>query len=180
VRALPKALSVGLIGLALLTAAATPALADVLDAGPNGFTVRSTIRVGKPAAAVYAALTQRVAEWWNPDHSWSGEAKNLSIDARPGGCFCEKLPNGGGVQHMMVIYADPGKRLRMSGGLGPLQTMGVAATWSFEFVEVAGGTSVDAIYTVGGYAKGGLAPLAQSVDAVTRGQLDRLEAFLAR
>jgi hypothetical protein len=36
--------------------------------------------------------------------------------------------NQGGVRHMQVVYVDPGKTLRMIGGLGPLQSM--AATGS--------------------------------------------------
>ena len=55
------------------------------------------------------------------------DAKNLSIDARPGGCFCEKLPNGGGVEHARVVYVAPREVLRLSGALGPLQ--GVGCRW---------------------------------------------------
>ncbi len=29
------------------------------------------------------------------------------------GCFCERLPNQGGVRHMEVVYLDPGKVLAM-------------------------------------------------------------------
>ena len=38
----------------------------------------------------------------------------------PGGCFCERLPNGGGIEHMRVAFVDPGKRLVLTGSLGPL------------------------------------------------------------
>ena len=47
-------------------------------------------------------------------------AANLSLDAAPGGCFCERLPNGGGVEHMRVTYVEPGKRIVLTGSLGPL------------------------------------------------------------
>ena len=40
--------------------------------------------------------------------------------------ICEKLPNGGGVRHMEVVYAAPGKALVMSGELGPMQVMAAA------------------------------------------------------
>src|ERR1700704_6205463 len=100
------------------------AFADVVDSAPNGFTVKVAADAAAPAARVYQALTQQIASWWDKAHTWSGNAAYLSIDARPGGCFCEKLPNGG-VQHMTVLYADPGKLLRLSGGLGPLQDLAV-------------------------------------------------------
>ena len=77
---------------------------------------------------VYAALTGKVGSWWNPEHTYSHDSRNLSIDARPGGCFCEKLDNGGGVEHMKVVLAWPGRMLRMTGALGPLQGSGLAGS----------------------------------------------------
>ncbi|HEX7915316.1 MAG TPA: hypothetical protein VF497_06160, partial [Rudaea sp.] len=68
----------------------------------------------------YAAITG-VARWWDSNHTYSGNASNLSLDARAGGCWCEQLADGGSVQHMTVLTAMPGRMLRLSGGLGPLQ-----------------------------------------------------------
>ncbi|HEY3158548.1 MAG TPA: hypothetical protein VGJ78_06270 [Vicinamibacterales bacterium] len=78
--------------LALLILTAAPAEATVVDAAAGGFTVRQTVEVSASAAAAYRTLVDRVGEWWQSDHTFSGSAANLSIDARPGGCFCEKLP----------------------------------------------------------------------------------------
>src|SRR5215471_13512061 len=111
-----------LMAVALLLAGASLASADIVNAATAGFTVKIVESVPAPAARVYQVLTERIGSWWDKDHTWSGNAANLSIDARPGGCFCERLP-GGGVQHMIVIYADRGKLLRMSGGIGPLQDL---------------------------------------------------------
>lgn len=170
---------VGLLALLLTAGGARSASADVVDASPSGFTVRTVVDIARPAASVYTTLTTRVADWWNPDHSWSGDAKNLSIEARPGGCFCERLP-GGGVQHMTVIYADAGKMLRLSGGLGPLQAMPVTGTWTWTLKEANGVTTVEATYAVGGYSKDGLAALAAIVDRVTGEQVKRLKSFAER
>ena len=79
---------------------ALPARADVVDAAPNGFSIRVTTDVNAVPAVVFRAIGQ-VASWWDSDHTWSGSAANLSIDLRAGGCFCETLP-GGAVQHMTV------------------------------------------------------------------------------
>ena len=103
---------------ALFALAFTPSEAAVVDATAGGFTVRHVVDVAAPAWSAYQTVTDRVGVWWDPQHTFSGRSTNLTIDAHPGGCFCEQLPNGGGVRHMTVIYADSGKVLRLTGGLG--------------------------------------------------------------
>ena len=85
--------------LALVMLSGTPAQ-SAPQVTPNGFLVKFEVSVNAPAAKVYDALVGQIGSWWNPEHTYSDDAKNLSIDARPGGCFCEKLPNGGGVEHL--------------------------------------------------------------------------------
>ena len=64
----------------------------------HGFSIRHVVEVAAPPARVWDALIQP-GRWWDPAHTWSGEARNLRIEPRPGGCFCEDLPDGG-VRHM--------------------------------------------------------------------------------
>ena len=45
------------------------------------------------APAAYARLLTPEA-WWDGQHTYSGDAKNLSLRAVPGGCFCERLADG--------------------------------------------------------------------------------------
>ena len=80
---------------------------------------------------------------------------------------------------MTVIYADSGKMLRMSGGLGPLQALAVTGTMTFTFVDTNGTTRLELTYTVGGYLAGpdGIGALAKPVDAVLTGQVMRLKRF---
>ncbi len=127
---------------------------------------------------VYTALTDAVAEWWDPAHTFSHDARNLSIDPKPGGCFCERLPDGGGVQHMTVVYASPGKLLRLTGAIGPLQEAALVGTMTWSLSQAGGGTDVKLIYTVGGFRAGGLRDLPAVIDAVLRGQLSRLKPFV--
>jgi hypothetical protein len=164
--------------LALLILTAAPAEATVVDAAAGGFTVRQTVEVSASAAAAYRTLVDRAGEWWQSDHTFSGSAANLSIDARPGGCFCEKLPGGGGVRHLTVVYADAGKLLRLTGGLGPLQDMAVEGTMTWRFAESRGKTTIEMIYKVGGYAPGGFAALAPVVDMVLSTQVGRLKLLI--
>ena len=92
--------------------------------GPSGFTVRITVHVAAPPSGVFDALTMP-SRWWNPQHTFSGDASHLRLELKAGGCFCETLPNGGSVQHLTVVYVDPGKALRLRGALGPFQSLGV-------------------------------------------------------
>ena len=106
-------------------------VADVADSAANGFTVKATVTIQAAPAVVYQKLVRNVGDWWDPGHTFSGDARNLMIDAKPMGCFCEKLPNEGGVRHLEVVFAAPGKTLVMTGGLGPLQSLaGSSVRWS--------------------------------------------------
>jgi uncharacterized protein YndB with AHSA1/START domain len=160
-------------GLALLTAGA--ARAEVVDAQPNGFEVRHQVVVAAPASAVWATLVTP-SKWWSSAHTWSGSAANLSLGAASGGCFCERLPNGGSVLHMTTINAVPGTRLVLSGALGPLQTSGASGALTFLLAEKDGQTTVTVTYDVGGYFKGGLDKVAAPADGVLGQQVAGLKA----
>src|SRR3546814_255244 len=157
--------------LILSTCVAVPAAAEVKSATPSGFDIENKAVVSADPAETYAALT-RVGEWWNSEHTYSGNAANMTLEAKAGGCFCEVIPAGGGtIEHGRVIYARPGQVLRVQGGLGPLQSEAVvgALTWSLKPVD--GGTAVSQRYVVGGYVRGGADKLAPLVDQVLGQQL---------
>lgn len=160
-------------GLALLAVGA--ARAEVVDAQPNGFEVRHEVVVTAPAAAVWGVLVQP-AKWWSSGHTWSGSAASLSLAAASGGCFCERLPNGGSVLHMTTVHAAPGQKLVLSGALGPLQTSGATGALTVLLAEKDGKTTVTVTYDVGGYLKGGLDKWAGPVDGVIGQQVAGLKA----
>lgn len=153
---------------------------EVLDASETGFTSSNSAQVSLPPDAVYRVLVEEVGAWWNADHTYSGDSENLSIAARAGGCFCESLAGGGSVQHMEVVYAEPGSSLRMRGGLGPLQAMAVAGAMTFALEANDTGTRITLTYVAGGYspAEGGLGSLAEVVDSVVGGQLQGLANYI--
>ena len=156
---------------------AAPAVADVLDAAPAGFTVAHERIIDAPRARVWEAAVLEVGGWWNPDHTVSGDAARLAIDVRPLGCFCEYLSTTDGVVHLTVTTVSTNVLLRMTGGLGPLGLMGVNGNLTWEFWDAGdGATRVRFTYAVGGYADGGLAALAEPVDGVIGESLDRLAA----
>jgi len=159
--------------VALCVITTSPAFAEVADSSANGFTVKISTQIQAAPADVYARI-MKVGEWWDSSHTYSQDANNLSIEERPGGCFCEKLPNGGGVQHMEVVLLIPGKLLRMRGGLGPLQGMATAGSMTFALTAANGGTKLDVTYAVTGYSAQGLNSIAAPVDHVLSEQIARL------
>jgi hypothetical protein len=96
------------------------------------------------------------------------------------GCFCEKLPNQGGVRHMEVLTLIPGLTLVLSGALGPLQSLAVTGTLNVQLSAVAGGAKLDVTYAVGGYLAAGSNTWASTVDSVLQDQFTRLKDFTER
>jgi hypothetical protein len=156
---------------------ATVAAAEVVETSPTGFLVRHDLAVNGTPEASWKALVD-VASWWNPAHTYSGSAANMAIDARPGGCFCEKLPNGGGVSHMTVVYVAPPTVLRMSGGLGPLQGSGLAGSMTWRVIAAPPAARIEVAYSVGGYMQGGFDKMAPAVNAMLGEQANRLKSVI--
>lgn len=158
--------------------ASIPAHSEVIDADNNGFTVRNTVTIAADRLAVYVAAVANIGDWWNGDHTMTGNSANLYIDTELPGCFCETLGQGAGLVHMQVTFVNPGVILRMTGGLGPLGLMGVAGNMTWEFEETEGTTSVTVQYAVGGYMPGGLDTVAPAVDGVLIDATMRLKSFV--
>jgi uncharacterized protein YndB with AHSA1/START domain len=164
------------VALAVASMLAMPAQADVKETRENGFTIEATVMADASPATVYRQLV-RVAGWWDPKHTWSGSAQNLKLEPKAGGCFCEKLAGGGSVQHARVIFAQPGKLLRLEGALGPLQDMAVSGILSFNLAPDGPGTRIHMTYRVAGMLTMDSAKLAPLVDQVMGIQLGRLRSF---
>jgi len=173
--AITRRCSLGALALVVFSGTTAQSAPQVTQ---NGFLVKFEVNVNAPAAKVYDALVGQVGSWWNPEHTYSHDAKNLSIDARPGGCFCEKLPNGGGIEHLRVVYVASPQVIRFSGALGPLQASGVAGSMTWKLTGGPDNTRLDLSYSVGGFIPGGFEKIAPAVEAMLREQLDRLKQFI--
>ena len=167
----------GLMPLMLVLTVSGPASAEVKSVMANGFEVASATTVSAPADRVYAALGE-VGRWWSPSHTFSRDAANLGLELRAGGCFCERLKDGGSVQHLQVVYAAPGEGLRLRGALDPLQAEGVDGTLSWVLKPAENGTNVTLSYVVGGYIRGGMEQWAPRFDRVLDEQLQRMKGFV--
>jgi uncharacterized protein YndB with AHSA1/START domain len=163
---------------ALLALAAGGAHAVVLDSSPAGFTLKIPLHIQAAPADVYRKLVRNVGDWWNSDHTFSGSAKNLSIEEKAMGCFCEKLPDGGGVRHMEVLYLVPGKTIVFSGALGPMQPLAATGTLSIKLTPEEGGTKFEATYTVAGYLPAGMNAFAAPSDGMLTEQFTRLKKYI--
>jgi hypothetical protein len=162
---------------ALLLGAATAARADVVVATAGGFTVRSAAVVPVSAAQAWKRFVA-VGSWWNKDHTFSGNSGNLYLTTTPGGCLCERLPGGGFVEHLRVVYVDKRRMLRLAGALGPLQAMGVSGAYTVEFKARDAQTEVLGTYVVNGFDAQGLDKIAPAVDQMLSGQLQGFAAKL--
>jgi uncharacterized protein YndB with AHSA1/START domain len=167
----------GLAALILVSVASGTASAEVKSVVQNGFEVASAVTIASPPDRVYAALGE-IGRWWSPSHTFSRDAANLSLELHAGGCFCERLKDGGSVQHMQVVYAAPSEGLRLRGALGPLQLEGVDGTLSWTLKPAEGGTSLTQSYVVGGYIRSGMEQWAPRVDRVLEEQLQHLKSFV--
>jgi hypothetical protein len=151
--------------------------AKVVEKAPGALKITQVRHVAVAPDVAWRSLVH-VEQWWSGEHTYSGNAANLKLDARPGGCWCETLPNGGGVVHMTVVYIAPNQRMTLSGALGPLQTAGVTGAMTLQVTPKDGGTDVALMYNVGGYYPGGLDAVAGGVDDVLGAQFDRLARLI--
>jgi hypothetical protein len=119
----------------------------------------------------------RVQDWWDPQHTYSGASKNLSLRLSPGGCFCEKLAPGGFVKHLEVVMVRPQEQLRLEGALGPLQELGASGALTFDLAAKDGATEVTLTYRVSGSFPTGVEKLSAVVDQVLGQQLKRYAAL---
>lgn len=154
-----------------------PAAARILDSAPGGFTIENAVVVPVARAQAWQGLFA-VGKWWPADHTWWGDASKLAIEPRAGGCFCER-DGAREAWHMAVAFVDPETTLRMTGGLGPLQGMGLHGALEFRFEDAGPGrTKITLWYRAGGYTPDDLSKFAPVVDRVQAQQLGGLATHL--
>ena len=158
--------------------AATPAAAGVKSSSANGFEIEQQVQTVVPPPVLFGAFG-RISGWWDAEHTYSGSAASLSLALTPGGCFCERLKDGGGIEHMRVAYVDPGKQVVLTGALGPLLYEAVSGVMTVKVEPVAGGSRLTLNYRAAGFANGGGEKLAPLVDQVLGAQLKRLRTYAA-
>ena len=164
------------------TLAAMPAAAEVTRSTDNSFVSRNEVVVSASPKEVWLALISP-ASWWQSEHTWSGDAKNLTLMPQAGGCFCETIPEvdepgrftlQGSVEHMRVVQAYPEAALRMVGSLGPLQSEPVTGVLTIVISKVPKGTRIVFEYNVGGSMRYEVPVISKAVDGVMAAQIAAL------
>lgn len=161
---------------AAMLAVAAPARAEVKSTWAAGIRLETRVVIAAPPETVYAALGQ-IGKWWDSEHTYTGDAANMTIALEPGACFCERFPKGGGVKHGEVVLAWPSRLLRINGDFGPLQDEGASGALTFTLKAAPGGTEVVQTYNASGLRPEMVAGAAL-FDQVLGGQLVRLKRFV--
>jgi hypothetical protein len=162
---------------AVVLCLAAPAVpAETRDVTPSSFLVSIRRQVDATPPEVFAALRQP-GKWWNKEHTWSGDAANLSLDPVAGGCYCERWGINS-VEHGRVIQYKQDALIRMRAELGPLQALAVAGMLEFSTVPEAGRTVVTVTYRVNGSPVSKLDELAGPVEHVLTDQIERFKRYV--
>jgi hypothetical protein len=150
-------------------------LAKVVFVSDTGFIVENQVITDASATQVWHALVNDVDKWWPKDHTWW--EGTLSISPIAGGCFCENK-NNKSASHMTISYVEPKTILRMTGGLGPLQEMGMHGALDWKILPEGNQSKIILTYKATGINPDGFAELAPIVGQVQGIQLNQLAEYL--
>lgn len=159
---------------ALCLIAAGGAAADIVEATPERYVLRQEASSVLAADALWARLI-KPASWWHPDHTYSGDAANLSLEATAGGLWREDW-QGGSVLHGQVLLVLDGSTLKLDAPFGPLQDLAVTVVWTISVTPEGGGSRVVFDEIANGTAASKLDTLAPAVDFVKTEAIRRLTA----
>ncbi len=159
---------------------ASPAHAEITSATPSAFLISAEADVAASPDEVWNNL-KHIERWWSSAHTYSGNAANLRLDARAGGCWCERWDRQS-VEHARVVLVmehEGVRTLRVVGGLGPLQDFGVSGVLTFTVAPSGDGSKLNMTYRVTGDTGLRLDQIAAPVDGVLMEQFTRLSRYSA-
>lgn len=153
---------------------ASPASAEVVERSADHFVLRYAVALEAGPEDFIDAL-EHIGEWWNPAHTYSGDARNLSLALDPGTCFCEAMPDGSTFDHGGVYEYDPGTGVLIDAALGPLRGKTTLSNWTIGWTGANRGSELVMSYVVRGE---GVGAMADGVDAVMDDQFHRMVRFI--
>ncbi|MEM7500515.1 MAG: hypothetical protein AAF417_00670 [Pseudomonadota bacterium] len=161
-----------MLTVSLLTLSAR---AEVVSSSDRHFVLRHEGHSARSVDEMWQRLTQP-ATWWHPEHTFSGDAANLSLEPHAGGLWSETW-DGGSVAHGRVLTVHEGKVLRMDAPFGPLQELGAYTVWTITIEAGESGGSVVVFNEVSNAApNSNMEKMAQAVDFVKTEAMARLIA----
>ena len=165
-----KPAAVVVLSVAMITAA--PAGAEILSSSDTHYVLRHEAVSTLPPSNLWRRLT-KPATWWHPDHTYSGDSANLSLDVTAGGLWREDW-TGGSVAHGRILFVQPGRLLRLEAPFGPLAELGAYTVWTITIESSDSGSKVvfDEVST--GPPAADMANVATAVDYVKGEAIARL------
>ncbi|MEM6775926.1 MAG: SRPBCC domain-containing protein [Pseudomonadota bacterium] len=151
-----------------------PAHAEVVSASDSHFTLRHDGHTSRSVEDTWQRLI-RPSSWWDPRHSYSGDAANISLELEVGGLWREDW-DGGSVAHGTVLFIDEEKTLRLEAPFGPLQGMGAYVVWTITLEAAEEGTNVVFEESAIGPAGANYQAMAEAVDGVKTEAMRNLTA----
>ena len=161
-----------LISTGLLTVAT--AHAEIVESSDSHYVLKHEATSALAPDALWQRLIEPAA-WWHPDHTYSGDAGNLTLDPRAGGLWREAWESGS-VVHGSVLFVEDGKSIRLFAPFGPLQGLGVYTVWMITLSADGAGTKVVFDEISSGAPSADLDELAKAVDYVKTEAITRLTA----
>jgi uncharacterized protein YndB with AHSA1/START domain len=152
------------------------ARAEVVFADAGGMFARHSLSIEASPERLYRAIG-KIGNWWSPAHTWSGDARNLSLDLRAGGCYCERW-RGGSAQHGQVTLVKRNELVRIAAQLGPMLEMAVSGVLSFEIKAEGSGSALTVGYRISGDTRHGFDQFGGAVDQVIGEQAARLKRYV--
>ncbi|MEM7742017.1 MAG: hypothetical protein AAF225_14610 [Pseudomonadota bacterium] len=150
---------------ALLLAITSPSFAEVTASSPSGFTLRHEASSLLSPDELWQRLVSP-STWWADDHTYSGDASNISPLGDAGSAWREDWDNGS-VVHGRVLLVKTEEELVLSAPFGPLLYTGAECIWRIQIAPAEGfGTLITSSHTVVGRPGTGLEELAPAVDFV--------------
>lgn len=157
-----------IISAALIFGLATPAAAEVVSRSEDAFTLKFSARTEYGPGRIAGSLAG-LPHWWDPAHTYTGDAANLSLDLRPGGCWCEKLADGTDFDHGRTVSTTIGE-IRFHAPFGPLRGTATRADLTVAWTLVDRAMEPTWTFVVEGP---GVGAMAGAVDGVMEGGFRR-------
>lgn len=161
-----------LIAAGTIMLAALPAAADITASSPDHYTLRQEAVSTLSPEDMWDRLLQPEV-WWHPDHTYSGDASNLSLTPKAGGFWMESWDENS-VAHGQVLTVLDGQYIRLNAPFGPLQEMAVNVIWTITIEPEGEGCRVVFDEVANGTSASGLDEVAPAVDYVKTEAIKRL------
>ena len=82
--------------------------------------IRHAVTVPASVEDAFAAFTERMADWWPPEYTWSGAALSaVEVEPRAGGRWYERDTRGAEQAWGTVRAWEPPRRVVLSWGISP-------------------------------------------------------------